>query len=143
LKSGARILEGGCLCGAVRYRVTGEPLARTICHCRSCRLAGGAPTVAWAVFAPGDFEWLQGEPAGFASSPGVTRRFCGKCGTPLTYQHASRPDAIDLTTATFDQPELLPPTKEIWTEHRITWEVVNENLPQYPRSSLDTVPKDS
>lgn len=135
--------EGGCLCGAVRYRVIGEPLACTICHCRSCRLANGAPSVAWAVFRPGDFEILRGEPVGFNSSPPVTRRFCGRCGTPLTYQHTSRPDAVDVTTATFDKPDLFPPTKEIWTEDRISWERVNEDIPQFPRSSMDTVKKDS
>lgn len=131
-------LEGGCLCGVVRYRVSGEPLARTICHCRSCRRASGAPSVAWAVFCPGDFEYLQGAPARFESSPTVTRTFCGRCGTPLTYQTSKRPGAIDVTTASFDAPELLPPTKEIWTEHRTAWEPVNEAIPQYPRSSLDT-----
>lgn len=128
--------EGGCLCGAIRYRVAGEPLVCTICHCRSCRRASGAPTVAWAVFRSGDFKYLQGEPDYFSSSPAVTRTFCGTCGTPLTYQHAKRPDSIDVTTATFDNPELLPPTKEIWTEHRIPWEPVNEAIPQFPRSSV-------
>ena len=39
-------VEGGCLCGAIRYRVSGEPLARSLCHCRSCRLGAGAPSVA-------------------------------------------------------------------------------------------------
>ena len=130
--------EGGCLCGAIRYRVTGEPWARSICHCRSCRLASGAPSVAWSVFRPEDFSFVRGEPVRFESSPKVIRTFCGKCGTPLTYQHAERPAAIDLTTATFDHPELFPPAVEIWIEHRIVWERVNEGIPQYPRSSLDS-----
>jgi len=39
--------EGGCLCGAVRYRMVGAPLSSAICHCASCRRASGAPTVAW------------------------------------------------------------------------------------------------
>ena len=130
--------EGGCLCGAVRYRVTAEPIARTICHCRSCRLASGAPTVAWAVFRPDDFRFLCGHPVGFNSSPTVTRTFCGRCGSPLTYQSSQRPEAIDVTTATFDTPNVFPPAKEIWIEHRIAWEQLNEALPRFPRSSLDT-----
>ena len=130
--------EGGCLCGAIRYRVTAEPLARTICHCRSCRLASGAPTVAWSVFRPEDFAFVRGEPLRFSSSPSVIRSFCGRCGTPLTYQHTERPAAIDVTTATFDHPVLFPPAKEIWIEHRIEWEPVNEAIPQFPRSSFDT-----
>jgi hypothetical protein len=130
--------EGGCLCGAIRYRVTAEPFARSICHCRSCRRASGAPSVAWAVFRPEDFSFVQGEPLRFESSPQVVRTFCGHCGTPLTYQHTGRPAAIDITTASLDDPERFPPAKEIWTEHRIPWERVNEDIPQFPRSSLDS-----
>ena len=130
--------EGGCLCGDVRYRVTAEPIARSICHCRSCRLASGAPSVAWAVFHPGDFRFLCGHPVPFNSSPTVTRMFCGRCGTPLTYQSSQRPEAIDVTTATFDTPDVFPPAKEIWIEHKVAWEPLNEAIPQFPRSSLDT-----
>jgi hypothetical protein len=130
--------EGGCLCGEVRYRVTAPPIARSICHCRSCRLASGAPSVAWAVFSPGDFRYLCGHAVRFNSSPTVTRAFCGRCGTPLTYQSSQRPEAIDVTTATFDTPDAFPPAKEIWTEHRISWERVNDAIPQFPRSSFDT-----
>ena len=58
-----RPAEGGCLCGAVRYRVSGDPVAATLCHCRSCRRASGGVTVAWAVFDKDAFEWLKGKPA--------------------------------------------------------------------------------
>lgn len=129
-------IEGGCLCGAVRYRVAGADTARSLCHCRSCRLASGAPTVAWVVFRAADFAFVKGQPAQFRSSPGVTRTFCGHCGTPLTYQSESRPTAIDVTTVTLDAANDFAPTIEIWVEHRLSWERVNEALPQYRRSSI-------
>jgi hypothetical protein len=116
--------------------VTGEPESRTICHCRSCRRASGAPSVAWAVFRSSEFKFLSGETVRFGSSPGVVRAFCGRCGTPLTYQNTTRPEFVDVQTATLDDPEAFPPAKEIWTEHRIAWEPVNEAIPQFPRSSL-------
>ena len=94
--------EGGCLCGAVRYRATGESLARTLCHCRSCRLASGAPSLAWVVFQSSDFAFIAESPVSFHSSPGVTRTFCGKCGTPLTYQRDAERGTIDVTTVTLD-----------------------------------------
>jgi hypothetical protein len=128
-------IEGGCLCGAVRYRVVGVDTARTLCHCRSCRLASGAPSVAWVVFASADFAFVKGKPARFGSSPGVIRTFCGQCGTPLTYQSESRPRSMDVTTVSLDAAEDFAPTKEIWTEERLPWERVNEALPQYSRSS--------
>jgi hypothetical protein len=131
------VIEGGCLCGAIRYRVTGKPLTTSLCHCRSCRLASGAPSVAWVVVRSSDFAFVTGEPASFRSSPPVLRTFCPTCGTPLTYQRDSGPDTIDITTATLDFPDRFPPVKEIWIEHKLGWECLNESLPHYPRSSRE------
>ena len=131
------IIEGGCLCGAVRYRATGQPTASAVCHCRSCRLASGAPSVAWTVFRASDFAFVRGEPTRFHSSPPVVRTFCGKCGTPLTYQHDSRPDKVDVTTVTLDRADDFAPAMEIWLQDKLTWERVNESLPRYPGSSVD------
>jgi hypothetical protein len=129
-------VEGGCLCGAVRYRATGESLARALCHCRTCRRASGAPSVAWVVFRMADFAFIADRPASFGSSPGVVRTFCGKCGTPLTYQHESKSDTIDVTTVSLDAADDFPPTKEIWIEQKLAWERLNDDLKHYPRSSL-------
>jgi hypothetical protein len=130
-------VQGGCLCGAVRYQVRDTALATSICHCNSCRRASGAPSVAWVVFAAADFAFVSGQPVAFHSSPPVVRTFCGKCGTPLTYQHEESPDTIDVTTATLDSAERFPPTKEIWLEHKLAWEPVNGALPQFDRSSVE------
>jgi hypothetical protein len=127
--------EGGCLCRSVRYRITSEPLAQALCHCRSCRLAAGAPAVAWIVVNRSDFAFVGADPMRFRSSPDVIRTFCGRCGTPLTYQHDDSPDTIDVTAATLDLPDAFPPAKEIWVEHRIAWMPANARLPQYPRNS--------
>jgi hypothetical protein len=128
-------VQGGCLCKSVRYRLVGSPLAQSLCHCRSCRLAAGAPSVAWVVVKRHDFEVIAGVPARFRSSASVVRTFCSKCGTSLTYQHDESPDTIDVTTATLDAPEAFPPTREIWLEHRLAWEPLDENLRHYQRSS--------
>jgi hypothetical protein len=127
--------EGGCLCGAVRYRATGESTARALCHCKSCRMASGAPSVAWVVFRESDFAFVQGEPARFASTPPVTRTFCAKCGTPLTYQHTSRPGKVDVTTATLDRADDFAPTIEIWLREKLSWECANPSLRQFPGTS--------
>jgi hypothetical protein len=128
-------VEGGCLCGAVRYRASDTALGTSICHCNSCRRACGAPSVAWAAFRSVDFAFVTGRPIAFRSSPPVVRTFCGKCGTPLTYQHDETPTTIDVLTATLDSPERFAPTKEIWLEDKVGWASVNEALPHFPRSS--------
>jgi hypothetical protein len=71
----------------------------------------------------------------FHSSPEVVRTFCGKCGTPLTYQRTSKTDTIDVTTVTLDAADDFAPTKEIWIEHKLAWERLNDDLQHYPRSS--------
>ena len=129
------VVEGGCLCGAVRYRVNGGSLARALCHCRTCRLASGAPSVGWVVFRSSDFALTSEPPISFQSSPGVIRTFCGKCGTPLTYQRTAKPDTIDVTTVSLAHPDDFAPTKEIWIEEKLAWESLNPALEHYPRSS--------
>jgi hypothetical protein len=129
--------EGGCLCGAVRYRVSGAPRSSSVCHCRSCRLATGAPAAAWVVFDAEQVRLLHGRPASLHSSPKVVRSFCPRCGTPLAYRHADAPGVLELTTATLDHPELFPPTREIWLEHRVAWQPVNPGLPHHPHGSSE------
>jgi hypothetical protein len=126
---------GGCFCGAIRYRVTGPAQSTSLCHCESCRRATGGPSLAWAIFAEDDVEIIEGTLAIYRSSPGVERGFCAACGTSLTYRRANRPGLFDVTTASLDDPEAFPPTKEIWTEERLSWEAANPDLPQFVQSS--------
>jgi len=127
--------EGGCLCGAVRYRVYGPPLSSSMCHCRSCRLASGAPAVGWIAFNSNDVRLLQGHPATRHSSADVVRSFCPRCGTPLTYRNRDEHDVLELTTATLDHPEAFAPTREIWLEHHVGWQAVNRDLPHHLHGS--------
>jgi hypothetical protein len=127
--------EGGCLCKSVRYQVTDAPLSSIICHCNSCRKASGAPSVGWLTFNVGNFELLAGELRSFQSSPGVTRTFCGVCGSPITYENDRDPGTIDVTTVSLDNPDRFPPVREVWVEHKLAWEVTNETLDQFPTTS--------
>ena len=126
-----RILEGGCLCGAIRYRVTEEPTNSMICHCRSCRRAAASPVVAWLTFPATRFEFTRGQPTEFRSSPPVRRTFCGSCGTPLTYQHSDSPSTIDLTTCSLDDPQSFPPTHHSWLSDDLAWVRFGDGLPTF------------
>jgi hypothetical protein len=127
--------DGGCLCGAVRYRITGAPRSSSVCFCRSCRLAGGAASIAWIVLHIDQYAVVSGQPARFRSSPLVVRSFCATCGTPLSYQHADDPSVIELTTATLDEPQRFPPTREIWHSQRVPWAASNPTLSHLSQES--------
>ncbi len=126
--------EGGCLCGAVRYKVAGEPLASGICHCQTCRRAASAPTLPFAGFSIANFALTQGEPIEFRSSPYVIRTFCGRCGSPLTYRNEQEPAAIDVMVCSLDDPNALPPTFSVWVSQKLAWDRPAETLPAYGES---------
>lgn len=133
MSAAAEAFEGGCLCGALRYRATGAARFATLCHCSSCRRAAAAPAVAWVTFAVVAFAFTSGEPVRFRSSAPVLRSFCGRCGTPLTYQHEGRPEAIDVTTASLDEPERCAPLDHTWVSERLRWWRPEPRWPEFPR----------
>lgn len=126
-------IDGGCLCRAIRYRVAGAPLSSIICHCMTCRRVSGAPTVAWLTVDRAQFQFLSGSASIHLSSRDVVRRFCGNCGTPLTYENSGSPNTIDITTASLDDPNACPPSMEVWLEHRLNWQIPNQDLGQFDR----------
>ena len=132
------VAEGGCLCGAVRYRAAGAGGHPTLCHCRSCRRASGAPVVAWVTFPRAGFAFVRGAPVRHRSSAPVLRSFCGACGTALTYQHDAFPDGVDVTTVSLDDPEPWAPADHTWTSHRLPWLHLGDDLPRFPRSRQES-----
>jgi hypothetical protein len=120
------------LCGAVRYVLRGTPLGVAYCHCSMCRRAAGAPVTAWALFEAAACQIEKGEPRVYASSPGVERRFCGTCGTPLSFMGPQIPGLIDVTLGSLDDPGLLPPQLHVWESSRLPWLNVADDLPRHP-----------
>lgn len=108
---------GGCLCGAVRFEVSSKIEFSCLCHCPSCRKAAGAPLVGWVMFEADAFSCDRANVTEFASSEGARRSFCGTCGTTLFYEADYIPGLIDITIESFDAPEAVQPTAEIWTKH--------------------------
>jgi hypothetical protein len=129
------ILHGGCFCGSIRFRLAGTPRFVCICHCNSCRRAAGGVMVPWATYADSGFHLEQGALAAYASSPGVTREHCPRCGTSLTYRHVDRPGEVDITLASLDDPQILKPTLHIWVQDKPSWVVIADGLPQHPQGA--------
>ena len=124
--------EGGCLCGAVRYVIRGEPTYAGHCHCRSCQRAIGAGFVTWVGVKPENFEIGKGEMTFCATSPGVQRGFCGRCGSSLTFAGDGWTD-IGVTAASLDDPTVAKPESNVYLDHRQPWIVLDDSLRNYDR----------
>jgi len=127
---------GGCLCGAVRYEGIGELCNVTLPLRRLSQKRAGAPFVTWASFQRSNFKFTKGDPLEIAWA-GRVRSFCAMCGSTLTFTSQPDADEIDVTVATFDQPEIATPADHIWTEDRISWIKLADNLPQHARGRTE------
>lgn len=123
--------DGGCLCGALRYRITGPIESVVHCHCAMCRRASGAPVVTWVTVTTDRFAVTKGAPATYKSSDHGERGFCSTCGAQLTFRSTHRPDDVDVTLGTLDRPEGLAASHHIWTASRLPRIRIDEHLPAH------------
>ena len=111
---------GRCLCGAVRFETTGAARWVAYCHCASCRRHTASPVACFVNVASRDLHF-DGEPARYASSPGVTRSHCATCGTPIAYETSARPGEVDLYVNAFERPEDFAPQLHVHDAERLPW----------------------
>ena len=101
--------EGGCLCGAVRYKTIAEPLRVTICHCTFCQRHTGTAFLVEPIFRKDDVLLSGAKPQTYdhqsdGSHKRVTLNFCGTCGTTLFLDFERVPEIIGICGGTFDDP---------------------------------------
>jgi hypothetical protein len=123
--------RGACLCGTVRFELGAEPSCLCYCHCRSCRLAAGAPLVAWGTFPLASFTLLAGALREHRSSAAVRRGFCAACGGSLTYRSEERALEIDVTLASLEAAAQLAPQAHVWVADKLPWVLLPDGLPQH------------
>jgi len=113
-------MVGGCSCGAIRYSLGEAPREVLVCHCRDCRRATGAPSVAWLVQPLRSLAFVRGTPASRESSPGVTRVFCRGCGTQIARRDQAA-DHVAVTLASLDDPSAFRPARTAFEEQKLAW----------------------
>ena len=129
--------EGGCFCGEVRFRVRGDAVWKGGCTCNSCVKSHGAPYVVWAGFEKSDFEVFKGNLNSYISQPNVTREFCSKCGSTLTYGKnaagnpalAEAANIIYVAVASLDEPQAYPPDEVVHGQEKIEWLHLGNEIP--------------
>jgi hypothetical protein len=126
---------GRCLCGALRYELTGGPGWVAYCHCESCRRQTSSPVTTFIGVKRAQFRYTRGAPAVYGSSPGVRRTFCACCGSPMAYETAKRPDDIDLYAVTLDDPGAVWPTMHVHAAEQLPWIEIADDLPRHAGAS--------
>lgn len=124
-----KVREGRCLCGAVRYRLRGEPSRVGICHCQDCRQSSGSVFAMFAIWPRAALEW-EGELRTYG-----TRGFCPTCGSRVGFLYD---DEVEIMVGTLDDgPTGLVPQYELWTPRREHWLPAVEGAEQFNRDRHD------
>ncbi|MEM7429712.1 MAG: GFA family protein [Pseudomonadota bacterium] len=129
------VYEGGCMCGAVRYRVAGELDDPHLCHCGMCQRQSGH-CVAGAAAARADLEITGNESVTWFQSSSFARRgFCKVCGSKLFWDDGS--EWVGLNMGSLDQPTGLTLERHIFVEDKPDYYEITDPLPQY--EGVDTL----
>jgi hypothetical protein len=129
---------GGCVCGAIRYECTAEPIMMGKCHCRDCQRVSGGPFVPFVVVPAKAFRFTRGQlHYHFTDSlkRGKHKRgFCADCGSRLTGAESDRPSSIiGLVAGSLDDPSWFRAQMDIFTEDAQPWDLIDPTLPQHER----------
>ena len=116
-----RVEEGGCRCGAVRFRATGRPLVTMACHCEGCRRMTGGPYSLTAMFAADSFAVVAGEIVAGGADHAFGHRFCGACLSWIFTRPPVMEGLVNVRASLFDQPTWTEPFIETCTAERLPW----------------------
>ncbi len=128
-------LEGGCACGAVRYRLTDAPMFVHCCHCRDCQRQTGSAFVLNAIIETDRIALLSGDPEPAPVPTGSGRPHdvyrCPACRTALWSDYGRRPALRFVRVGTLDRPEAVPPDVHIFTRSKLPWIALPPEAPAF------------
>jgi hypothetical protein len=129
-----QVVNGSCLCGRVRHRISGPLTDVRHCHCAMCRKAHGAAFRTRATVQSRDHAWLEGESLVrfYQSSPGTYRGFCSNCGSPLLTRFDADPAQCGLPLGGLDDDPGVRPQLHVNVTWKAPWYEIHDDLPQVP-----------
>src|SRR5689334_2859098 len=117
-------IQGGCLCGGVRYELRAEPTHLVDCHCLDCRRASGAPFVTWGTVQKSDLTIISGDVREIEYL-GRNRSFAACFGTTDLFADDASASKVDVAIASLDQPDSFVPKVTIWVEDKLPWVILD------------------
>lgn len=128
-------LRGGCLCGAVKFEITGEAKRFFHCHCSRCRKVTGTGHASNLFLQPGMLKWLNGEDQvrrfKLPEAERFTNNFCAVCGSRLPRQ-AKDTDTVVVPAGSLDGEAPIKPQARIFSGSRASWSCMSDELAVYP-----------
>ncbi len=127
------VMRGSCLCGTVRYEISGRIEEMHHCHCGMCRKAHGGTFSTYGRIPADTFRFTAGEDSvrRYRSSPQVERSFCGLCGSNLLWRFDELPDLLWVAAGSFDEDPGVRPAGHIFTGSKAPWHEITDGLPQH------------
>ncbi len=127
-------LHGSCLCGGVRYEISGDAQRFYHCHCRRCRKVSGTGHASNLLLKPGNLRWLQGEELIHAykvpEAERFTNRFCRVCGSQVP-RYVKETDFFVIPAGSLDDDAPLSPQARIFWESRADWSCSGDEIPRH------------
>jgi hypothetical protein len=131
---------GQCLCGNVKYKLTGDLMMTGICHCKNCQRQAGSAFSTLAGVAVSDLVFTEGKPKLYKDSATesggtVERYFCGDCGSPIYSKVPGNDDVVYLKTGTMDDTSDFNPQFHVWYGSKQSWVEGAEGTPTMEKQS--------
>jgi hypothetical protein len=121
----ATLFSGGCMCGAVRYEISAEPMMSAICYCRDCQRSTGSAFASVLVVPKAAFKLTKGQLKEFEvtadSGNKVSRGFCANCGAPIISLLSSVPDVVAVKAGSLDDPSKFAPGASVYMSSAQPW----------------------
>lgn len=128
-------ITGGCLCGAIRYESSAEPVMAGHCHCLDCKKRGGASRAS-VVAVPKAALKVTGAPKRYASKADsgntVQHAFCSDCGSSVFGGTSGMPDLAVIHAGTLDDQAIFKPGMHVYTDRAQPWDHIDTKLPCFP-----------
>jgi hypothetical protein len=126
---------GGCMCGAIRYECTAEPIVMGNCHCRDCQQATGTAFAA-GILVPADAVTIVGDVKYYDviadSGSHVGRGFCPNCGSRV-FSKPPIAALLGITAGSLDDPSGFQPAMDLYTDSAQPWDYMNPNLAKFAK----------
>lgn len=127
------MIKGSCLCGQIKFEITGDVVLSRYCHCVNCRKFSGTARAAWGLAQASEFTHNATDQniGGFDTGSGSLRRFCTGCGSPLWFEPTDLPAYVGIALGAIDEGSPTPPQMHVWTQSSPLWEEIADRLPQH------------